>query len=121
MCAHTGRKKTNKIQKPKEKKIWLSICKETQLGCVCVQQEMPVKKEDEAWLLDRSLHPELEGPVGDGACLGNRSQSDPDSPVSDQVDNTPASRLLARLTAQGNPLKTQGGDEATVPGRREEG
>lgn len=29
--------------------------KETQLGCVCVQQEMPVKKEDEAWLLGKSL------------------------------------------------------------------
>lgn len=29
--------------------------KQTQLGYVCVQQEMPVKKEDEAWLLGKDL------------------------------------------------------------------
>lgn len=33
--------------------------KETQFGYVCVQQEMPVKKEEEAWLLGKRPPPEL--------------------------------------------------------------
>lgn len=38
-------------------------------------------------------------------------------PVSDQANNTTISGMLARLTAQGNPLKSQGETRNNSPGK----
>lgn len=52
MYAHTGNKqnKSKELQKKKQN-IGAVRLKQTQFVYACVQQEMPVKKEEEAWLL----------------------------------------------------------------------
>lgn len=95
--------------------------KQTQFGYVCVQQEMPVKKEEEAWLLGKSL-PLSRGSRGEaGDESAESSGPSRTRPASDQADNTTESGMLARLTAQGKPSEDPGGDEETVPGSRGEG
>lgn len=53
MRAHR-KKKTNQPKNKKRKNMAVHL-KQTQFGYVCVHQEMPVKKEEEAWLLGKSL------------------------------------------------------------------
>lgn len=51
-CARTQEEKKQQKRKKERKNMAVHL---KQFSYVCVQQEMPVKKEEEAWLLGKSL------------------------------------------------------------------
>lgn len=88
LCAHR-RKKHNETPKKNEKNMAVHL-RYTQFSYMCVQQEMPMKKEEEAWLLGKSL------PLSFGSC---------------GVENKFAGLRSDRADCTGKPSKNPAGDK----------
>lgn len=84
--------------------------KQTHFGYVCVQQEMPVKIEEEAWLLGKGL-PLSWGSCGVEGVSAESSGPSQTRPVSDQVEQHDWKRHARQADCTGKPSENPGGGE----------